>query len=278
MPLKVENKNIVVPGEIIAEGMDFLPGEGAFRESDLVISKRVGLLNVDGRAIKIIPLAGTYLPKVGDRIICKVFDLTYTGWRVDTNTAYSAMLSMKEATSEYIEQGADLSKYYAIGDYMVAKIIKVTGQNLIDISLKGPGLMKLRAGRIVNINPCKVPRIIGKQGSMVSKIKTATGCNIVVGQNGLIWVRGEPEAEKVAVECIQKIDKEAHISGLTEAIDEFLKEKTKNLTIVPQKEEEPEQPQRERRRPERRGSSRGPPRRGPPRGPRRGGNRRYQRR
>jgi exosome complex component RRP4 len=272
MPLKAENKSIVVPGEILADGMDYLPGEGAFREKELVISKRVGLLNIDGRAIKIIPLAGTYLPKVGDRIICRVFDVTYTGWRVNTNTAYSAMLSMKEATSEYIEQGADLSKYYAIGDYMVAKIVNVTGQNLIDVSLRGPGLMKLKAGRIININPCKVPRIIGKQGSMVSKIKTATGCNIVVGQNGLIWVRGEPEAERVAVECIQKIDREAHISGLTEAIDEFLKEKTKNLKIVPLEEEPQPEPQRMERM-----ERRGPPR-GDRRGPPRGGNRRFQRR
>jgi exosome complex component RRP4 len=271
MPLKVENKSIVVPGEILAEGMDFLPGEGAFRDKELVISKRVGLLNVDGRAVKIIPLAGTYLPKIGDRIICKVIDVTYTGWRVDTNTAYSAMLSMKEATSDYIERGADLNKYFAIGDFMVAKITNVTGQNLIDISVKGPGLMKLRAGRIININPCKVPRVIGKQGSMVSKIKTATGCNVVVGQNGLIWIKGEPETELIAEECIKKIDKEAHISGLTDAIDEFLKEKTKGMTIVAYKEPAPARTERSERRPPRRDS------RGGPRGPR-NNNRRFQRR
>ena len=271
MPLKLENKNIVVPGEILAEGMDFLPGEGAFRDKEQVISKRVGLLNVDGRAIKIIPLAGPYLPKIGDRIICTVIDVTYTGWRVNTNTAYSAMLNMKEATSEYIERGADLNKYFAIGDFMVAKITNVTGQNLIDISVKGPGLMKLRAGRIININPCKIPRVIGKQGSMVSKIKTATGCNVVVGQNGLIWIKGEPETEFIAEECIKKIEKEAHISGLTDAIDAFLKEKTKGMTIAAYKEPAQERTERSERR-----DSRGPPRRDS-RGPR-DNNRRFQRR
>lgn len=256
MALKIENKSIVVPGEILAEGMDFLPSEGAFREGEMVISSRLGLANVDGRAIKIIPLAGTYLPKAGDRIICKVFDVTYSGWRVDTNTAYPAMLSMKEATSEYIEHGADLNKYFTMGEYIVAKIINVTGQNLIDISLKGPGLNKLKPGRIIEVDPCKVPRVIGKQGSMVSTVKQATGCNIIVGQNGLIWLSGEPEDEMLAIECIKKIEKESHKQGLTEEIERFLKEKTGGVIKKPPVEEKEE--------------SRGPPhhsqrRRGPPR-------------
>src|SRR3989344_4793917 len=142
MGLIIENKTIVVPGEVLAEGMDYLPGENAFRQGDQIISSRVGLVAVDGRAVKIIPLAGTYLPKVGDRIICKVIDLTYSSWRVDTNTPYPAMLSVQEATSEYVEKGADLHKYFTINEWIVAKIYNVTGQNLIDISLKAPGLGK----------------------------------------------------------------------------------------------------------------------------------------
>jgi exosome complex component RRP4 len=268
MALKIENKSIVVPGEILAEGMDFLPGEGAFREGEVVISSRLGLANVDGRAIKIIPLAGTYLPKVGDRIICKVFDVTYSGWRVDTNTAYPAMLSMKEATSEYIEHGADLNKYFTMGEYIVAKIINVTGQNLIDISLKGPGLNKLRPGRIIEVDPCKVPRIIGKQGSMVSMVKNATGCNIIVGQNGLIWLSGEPEDEMLAIECIKKIEKESHKQGLTEEIEKFLKDKTggviKKPPVMEGEEEQQYEYQRDSR-PPMRGGPRRDSRRGPPR-------------
>lgn len=233
MGLKVENRTITVPGEILAQGMDYLPGEGVFREGSNIISSRLGLVNIEGRAIKIIPLSGTYKPKVGDRIIGKVFDVTYSGWRVRTNTAYDAMLSMKEATSEYIERGADLNKFFTIGEYMIAKITNVTGQNLIDLSLRGPGLNKLRAGRIIEVSPCKVPRIIGKQGSMVSMVKNATGCNIIVGQNGLIWLSGEPEQELIAIEAIKKIETNAHRQGLTETMENFLKEKTKCMNIKP---------------------------------------------
>ncbi len=223
MGLKVEQKSVTVPGEILAEGMDYLPGQNAFREGENIISARLGIVNIDGRAIKITPLSGPYLPKAGDRIICKVFDVVYSGWRVDTNTAYPAMLSMMEASKDYIEKGADLNKWFTINEYLVAKVTNVTGQNLIDISVKGPGLGKLRPGRIIEIDPCKVPRVIGKQGSMVSMIKEATGCNIIVGQNGLIWISGDADKELLAAKTIRKIEKNAHKQGLTESIQASLK-------------------------------------------------------
>lgn len=226
MGLKVENKNIVVPGEVLADGMDFLPGEGVFRDGNELVSSRIGLASVEGRVIKLIPLAGNYLPKVGDRIICKVIDVSYSGWRVDTNTAYSAVLSVKEAANSYIERGADLTKILNFGDYIIAKIVNVTSQNLIDISLRGPGLHRLSSGRIIEVSPVKVPRIIGKQGSMVTLIKEATGCIITVGQNGLIWLRGEnPEKELLAVETIRMIERNAHKQGLTDTVQQFITER-----------------------------------------------------
>jgi exosome complex component RRP4 len=88
--------------------------------------------------------------------------------------------------------------------------------------MKGPGLRKLRGGRVIEVNTNKVPRIIGKQGSMVMMIKDATRCNISVGQNGLIWIDGEPMSELLAIQAISKIEKESHLSGLTDKIKEFL--------------------------------------------------------
>ena len=223
-----KDKDISVPGEILAVGMDFLPGQGTYREGENVVSKRLGLVMIDGRAIKLIPLSGRYMPKTGDTIICKVIDVGFNGWRLDTNSAYSAMLSIKDATSEFIARGANLTQYYNLGDYLVCKIVNVTSQKLIDVSMKGPGLRKLKGGRVIEVDPNKVPRIIGKQGSMVTMIKEATTCNIVVGQNGLIWIEGEPLNELLTIQTINKIEKESHTSGLTEKIKEFLEKNSKN--------------------------------------------------
>ncbi len=227
LKIMVNDKEISVPGETLAVGMDILPGSGTYREGEAIKANRLGLVMIDGRTIKLIPLSGRYIPKTGDTIICKVIDVSFSGWRLDTNSAYSAMMSMKDATSEFIARGANLTQYYDLGDYLVCKIVNVTSQKLIDVTMKGPGLRKLRGGRVIEVDPNKVPRIIGKQGSMVMMIKDAARCNISVGQNGLIWIDGEPMSELLAIQAIRKIEKESHLSGLTDKIKEFLEKNNK---------------------------------------------------
>lgn len=220
--VNVKDKDISVPGEILAVGMDSFPGMGTYREGENIIASRLGLVQLDGRTIKLIPLSGRYTPNKYDIIIAKVIDVNMSGWRLEINSAYSAMLSMKEATSQFINRGADLTKFYNIGDYVSCKIVQVTSQKLVDVTMKGMGLRKLVDGRIINAASNKVPRIVGKQSSMVSMIKDATRCNIMVGQNGLIWINGTPKGELLAIKAIRKIEQESHLSGLTDRIKEFL--------------------------------------------------------
>ena len=212
--------------------MDYLPSQGTYRKDNHVIASMLGLARIEGKVIKIIPLSGNYLPKRGDVIVGKVADINFSGWSVETNSAYAAMLSMKDATSDYIRRGEDLTKYFNIGDYIVTKIYNVTSQNLIDLTMKGPGLRKLTTGRIMKVASPKVPRIIGKQGSMVSMIKKATNCNIIVGQNGVVWIKGlNPEDELITVETIKKIEDESHVSGLTGIIQKFLESKGRKAVL-----------------------------------------------
>ncbi len=220
--LKIKEKGVVVPGEVLAEGMDFLPSNGTYRLKDKILAKKLGIMKTEGKVIKLIPLSGKYLPKKHDVIIGRIIDVNFSGWSVDTNSAYAAMLPIKDATSEFIRRGADLTKFFDIGDYIVTQITNVTSQNLIDLTMKDQGLRKLREGRILKINPHKVPRVIGKQGSMVSMIKNATGCQITVGQNGVIWLQGDPKGEIIAIEAIKIIEEKSHINGLTDEIQKFL--------------------------------------------------------
>src|SRR3989338_6391993 len=170
MGMIVQEKAVVAPGEAIAEGMDYLPGEFTYRIGEKIIAKRLGLVEVAGRAVKLIPLSGRYLPKVGDTIIGNVYDITLNGWLLNTNSAYNAMLNLKD-TTRFIRKGDDLTRYIDVGDYIRAKIVNVTSQNVVDVTLKEPGLNKLNGGRIIRVSPSKVPRVIGKQGSMVMLIK-----------------------------------------------------------------------------------------------------------
>jgi exosome complex component RRP4 len=206
--------------------MDYLPALGTFRENDQIISSRIGLINIDGRLIKVIPLSGRYVPKVGDIVIGRITNISFYGWSVDIGYAYEASLFVKEATSEYISKSADLSQYYNFNDIIVAKVINVTKSKVVDLTTKGPGLKRIKESRMIKVTPSKVPRIIGKQGSMISLVKNATNCKIMVGQNGRVLIQGDdPEKERLAEEIILKIDREAHKEGLTDEIKKFIEGK-----------------------------------------------------
>ena len=221
--LFVEDKKVVVPGDVLAIGMDYLPAGGAFRDKDKVIASQVGVATVNERLIRVIPLAGNYVPQRGDVVIGKVADMTYSSWFVDVEYAYEAVLSIKEATSDFVERGAELTDYFNIGDYMIAKLVNVTKSKAMDLSLRGPGLRKIQGGKIIYVTPAKIPRIVGKGGSMITLVKDATGCQIIAGQNGRIWISGkDPEMERKATEALMLINEKAHTRGLTERVKTFL--------------------------------------------------------
>ena len=222
--ISVHERDIVIPGEVLAEGMDYLPGENTYRENEKIYSKSLGLVSISGRVLKVTPLSGPYVPKIDDKIIGKVIDITMSGWRIDTNTAYSALLNVRDATTRFVKKEEDLSQILAIGDYVVVRIVNVTSQNLIDVTMKEPGLYKVSGGRIMEINSQKVPRVIGKQGSMISLIKTKTGCEVTVGQNGLVWVKGTPEGELKAEQAIKLVEEKSHLEGLTDRVGKFLEQ------------------------------------------------------
>lgn len=90
--------------------------------------------------------------------------------------------------------------------------------------MREPGLHKIEGGRIIKINSQKVPRVIGKQGSMISLIKEKTGSEITVGQNGLVWIVGTPDGELLAEKAVRLIEDKAHTEGLTERMQTFLEQ------------------------------------------------------
>jgi exosome complex component RRP4 len=226
----VNNKDIVVPGSVLAEGMDFLPSHGTYRQGDKIYAQSVGLVNIDRKVIKLVPLAGRYIPKKGDTIIGHIVDILMSGWRVEFGSAYQAVLPLQDASTDYIEKGANLREYFDFNEFICCKITQVTTQKLIDISMKGPGLRKLYGGRVITVNPYKVPRIIGKQGSMVSLIKQATGSHIIVGQNGKAWIKNDDIAKEiVAAQTIKMVEENSHLQGLTDKIKEHLEQEMKKF-------------------------------------------------
>jgi len=217
----VKERQLVIPGEILAKGLDFLPSSGCYRVNNELKSKLLGLVKLKDRFIGIIPLAGVYIPKTGDGIIGLVEDMQTTIWIVDINSPYDAILPLGEAVGEYVDLNrTDISIYYDIGDLIYAKVLNVSKSKQVQLTMNDHRARKLISGRVLTITPSKVPRLIGKQGSMIELIKNKTNCQIIVGQNGVVWIKGEQEG--LAAKTVLTIESESHISGLTDKITAML--------------------------------------------------------
>ncbi len=215
-------KEIVVPGQVIARGMDIIPNGAAFRESEDIICCQVGIVTIDGRTIKVIPIRGKYSPKPGDVVIGRIVDMSFSNWYVDIGSPSDAVLSVR-GIPEFVNKGDDLAQYYSFGDIIAAQIISVT-RSSVELTMKEQGLRKLGPGLVINVDSSKVPRVIGKKGSMITLIKDKTGCRITVGQNGVAWIQGDPKMEIIASKVIKMINEESHKEGLTEIIGKRLDE------------------------------------------------------
>jgi exosome complex component RRP4 len=217
-----EQRQIVIPGEVVFKGEDYLPGEGTEKREDSIVSIRYGLVEEVNKLVRVIPLTGVYQPRRGNVVIGKVANITANGWIVDINTADDAFLSLMEIP-RYVNKD-DLREVMDIGDMLVAKIYSITKRG-IDLTFKLKGLGKLEQGIIIQVNPNKVPRVIGKEGSMISLIKDETKCYITVGQNGLIWISGNKiEDELFAKKAIMYVAENSTMTGLTDEITKWFKE------------------------------------------------------
>lgn len=215
-------RQVVIPGEVIIKGVDFLPGEGTEKRGEEIVALKFGLAEESNKLIKLIPLSGIYNPRRGNIVIGKIEHISFNGWGLDILTPESSFLSLAEFP-KYINQD-ELEEAMSIGDMVVAKIFRINKRG-IDLSLKSRGLGKIEEGIIVRINPNKVPRIIGKEGSMVKLIRDETGCNLTVGQNGIIWIKGNKvEDELFAKKAIMFVAEKSFISGLTEEVEKWFGE------------------------------------------------------
>ncbi|WP_407378658.1 exosome complex RNA-binding protein Rrp4 [Methanobrevibacter sp.] len=210
----VEDKNLVIPGQILADD-DYYPGRGTFKEDGKICSSLIGLVSLRNKKIRVIPLKSKYVPKKGDVVIGKINDVRFSMWDVDINSPYSGILPAFEV---FGRDKKELNKVYDVGDVLFLRVIDVDEVKKAKLGLKGRGLGKFKGGIIVEISPTKVPRLIGKKGSMINMIKNKTNCKIVVGQNGLVWVKGNEDMEQLTREIIRTIEVEAHTSGLTNKI------------------------------------------------------------
>ncbi|MBU2100261.1 hypothetical protein KKB11_03445, partial [Candidatus Micrarchaeota archaeon] len=187
-------KKIVVPGELITEQRKKM-GEHVYSFNGKIYSDVIGITDNESAFASVVPLKGCYIPKYGDIVIGLVVTELFSGFLVDIGS-FSLCFMSKEGIREPLKRGSVVS----------VRVSKVNELNEADLS--EPRVFY--GGEIYSISPVKVPRIIGKNGSMLEVLRRGTNTNFIVGRNGRVWAKGGNT--KLLFRAIKKIEQEAHTS------------------------------------------------------------------
>ncbi|HDM66995.1 MAG TPA: S1 RNA-binding domain-containing protein [Thermoplasmatales archaeon] len=214
-------RKVVLPGQYLGDSRYLKPGRGTFIEKGKIYAMVLGVFERKGNIVQVIPLKGRYNPVIGDFVIGIIEEAMPSSWLVDINAPYPALLHVSETPWE-IEYG-DAEKYLKTGDSIMAKVLLIDAERKLQLTLNDRNLYKIRGGHIIDVEPSKVPRIIGKRGSMINLLKRLTRCRIIVGQNGRIWIDGDDENIAKLLLAIRIIEEESVSYGLTDKIERLLK-------------------------------------------------------
>ncbi len=226
------DKTLVIPGDFLSDDAK-LADEGTYVENGKVFSSVFGIVSFKNR-IRVAPLSGKYIPKSGDLIVGVIKEIAFSNWIVDIRSPYDGLLHISEFPKRIESQ--DMPRYLNIGDSMLTLVKDVDANMKVELTLSDQRLRPIKEGRVIEVTPSKVPRFIGRGGSMIAMLKNETGCSIFIGQNGRIWVTGKDKGMDLAIRAILKIERETHISGLTDRITRFLKEEKGERKKEPESE------------------------------------------
>jgi exosome complex component RRP4 len=213
------DREIVLPGDLLDTGK-MKAGPGAYMDGESVFSACLGIKSIRGDTMGVIPISGKYMPRVGDIVVGKVIEMTPSAWVIDLNSPYVAPLPGSE-TPWTVDFG-ETSKYMSLGDTVIVQIKDVNETRRVGVTMLGPDLRKVVGGQTMDVDATKVPRLIGRGGSMIGLLKRLTRCRIMVGQNGRVWMDGAVEDLTVAMGAIRMIEQNAHRMGLTDAVANFI--------------------------------------------------------
>jgi exosome complex component RRP4 len=220
----MDNKRkYVIPGDVITTG-PFRPEQNVILEGDKIISTTIGISEIYDDTVKVITLTGKYIPKIDDLVIGKINSHTSLSWELDINSCYVGFLPAQDVFGRDFSAHADeLSSKLKTGDLVAARIANFdrTRDPLVTISDRDLG--KIDSGVLVKISPSKVPRLIGKKGSMIQMIEMATDAAVTIGQNGWVVISCEsPEGLLKAKKAIEMVNEKAHVANLTDQIKDML--------------------------------------------------------
>lgn len=200
----MSERTIVVPGEQIADTAARIPG--GYAKDGKTYATLVGFLDESGRYVA---LESNYKPMMGDVIVGMITDARHAGYSVDLLLPQEGFIPART-----------IRITLQLGDFIVGKIRKIERSGMVEVG----EVRRLPKGKIVEFPSSKIPRLIGKKSSMLDILRNNAGGDIVVGNNGYVWMSEKCDIP-LLLNALEIIRRKAHKPGLTDMMTKFFEEK-----------------------------------------------------
>ncbi len=221
MTVYVREREIVVPGQTLSDDSR-MSGLNTYVHQGKVYSAVAGIVQLKHSLINVLPAKSPYRPSESDHVLGIITDIKPSHYEVDLGWHLIGILKALRRRPKM---------RLHIGDVIYTSV-KHSGIRGVFLD-SGEKLVRVERGLLIRVSPVKIPRIVGKKGSMVSLLSNESGCRLYVGRNGLIAVVGpSPEREFAVASAIRIIDEESHVPGLTERVASHLRKRVLGGEIV----------------------------------------------
>ncbi len=199
-------RRIVLPGDMVAE--DRVRMENTYFRDGKTFASVLGIL--DDERGSVISLEGAWKPKSGSEVVGIIRSVDRKTCSIELNHSAPGIL-IPDRNSRYSPK---------VGDVVESIIARVERRNVPIMERARP---VADGARVIHVKPSKIPRILGKNNSMLRQIEEVTGARISVGVNGIIAISGDNTDD--AIYAIRLIEENAHTSGLTDRVRDVLTER-----------------------------------------------------
>lgn len=220
---------IALPGIPIYKGQAQRIDEKIIKDFRGYVASLVGVAQISNKTIDLIPYKDIYRPVKGDYIVGVVVGYAPNGWFIDIGSYVKAFLPAADVLNKRFDPRKDeLSKYFKIGDILGLYVSEVRrlGNLLVTVKdvkkAKDKKLGRLSDYYIIKVWSTKLPRIIGKKGSMVKLLKEKLNGDLIIAQNGVILYKGPYEKFVILNKIIALITAKTFATGLTEYVNDLI--------------------------------------------------------
>jgi exosome complex component RRP4 len=198
--------NVVIPGQFITQEAGFLRGHGTFVQDAQLLATISGVVERVNKLISVRPLKSRYNGEVGDVVIGRIREVGDKRWKVDVNSRQDAILLLSSVNLPGGVQrrrtntdALQMRSFFVEDDLISAEVQQFFSDGAMSLHTRSLKYGKLEGGQFLSVSASLMKRCKSSFHSL------AGGIEVILGNNGYIWIAPPPETKEANIVTREKM-------------------------------------------------------------------------